>query len=68
MKLTPWFPGTVKPVRSGVYQRKYSSGKFLYCYWNGHHFECAARTIEDSLNGFMGTSMTQNLPWRGVAK
>ena len=30
MKLTPWFPGIVKPVRDGVYMRKLSKVGPLY--------------------------------------
>ena len=37
-KLTPWFPGSVKPVRPGVYEAEWREGKALsggryFNYW-----------------------------------
>ena len=60
MKLTPWYPGTVKPVRKGWYQRNYPSLGPSMCYWDGKNFSM----IEDRYEN----SFTQDLPWRGVAK
>ena len=60
MKLTPWYPGTVKPVRKGWYQRKYRHFGPSMCYWDGKKFS--------ALEYRHDYSFTQNLPWRGVAK
>ena len=69
-KLTPWYPETVTPVRSGVYQRLYANGDSniaKYCYWTGarwkswHHTPQLATLVE-------AVSLFQELPWRGIAK
>lgn len=70
MKLTPWYPGTVKPVRSGVYQRLYDNGDgsiAKYCYWTGARW----KTWHDTPHLAMlveAISLFQELPWRGVVK
>ena len=66
MKLTPWFPGTVKPVRAGVYERQYGKETF-YCLWDGEYWHTWAMTPKhaEKLHGF---SAMQSLPWRGVLK
>ncbi len=58
MKMTPWYPGTVKPVRDGYYQRRLN-GKFLLykAYWDGVSWRST------DCVGYH-----QNLPWRGVTK
>jgi hypothetical protein len=68
MKLTPWFPGTVKPVRVGVYERIYDAGSFLYCSWNGEYWGPWARTPEEARKRRLEASLYQDLPWRGVLK
>ena len=70
MKLTPWFPGDVKPVREGVYERDYinaSPGKF-YCYWNGKFWGLYGTNPKISMWYQDKPSTEQNLPWRGVVK
>jgi len=67
-KLTQWFDGSVKPVRDGVYERKYPDEvRSVYCkfvdgkWWRGGwDIEEASRirTISDY----------QNDPWRGLAQ
>ena len=65
-KYTPWFPGTMKPVREGVYQRKVSNVVKCYSYWDGEQWFLGAKTphlaeIEPML------SMNQNrFMWRGI--
>jgi len=67
-KYTPWFPGTMKPVREGVYQRKVSNVVKCYSYWDGEQWFLGAKTphlaeIEPML------SMNQNrFMWRGVLR
>ena len=35
MTLTPWFPSKVKPVRSGLYERRIPGVGIRYAWWNG---------------------------------
>lgn len=73
MNLTDWFPGSVKPVRVGVYQREYSYGKskgIHYCYWNGRGWGLGEHSVEQAMTheiDFM-VAPRQYLPWRGVLK
>ena len=68
MKLTPWFPGTVKPVRAGVYERDYGRGWRSYNYWNGEKWS-SPRSVPKEAEIFKHLySPYQNLPWRGVMK
>ena len=73
MKFTDWFPGSVKPVRKGVYQREYIYGKskgIQYCYWNGKGWGMGEHTAEQAMTHeivFM-VAPRQVLPWRGVLK
>ena len=68
MKTTAWYSGDQKPVRVGVYERKYSFGIYC-CWWNGEAFQawdstpalCAKRAQRSRL-----VSGLQSLPWRGV--
>ena len=72
MKLTPWFSGTVKPVRVGAYERLYFREQLetRYSYWNGEEWSvwsilpsgAALAAEEKRISGL------QNLPWRGVMK
>ena len=62
---TPWFPGSVKPVRPGVYEREYGLNNVAFCRWNEGWYcsslknEIASRARKPSGN--------QSLPWRGLA-
>ena len=68
MKLTPWFPGTVKPVRVGVYERDYDTPLPHYCYWNGKWWCRLSFDPDDAMNQKGVKSVYETLPWRGVAK
>ena len=73
MKLTPWFPGTVKPARVGVYKRvydttEYSKSNFGYCYWNGQIWSWQATNPTGALLLRHTRSPYQELPWHGVLK
>lgn len=59
MKLTPWFDGSVKPVRVGWYERAYGNGNFP-CTWDGKKWRIDGARSE--------YSMAQKLPWRGLAQ
>lgn len=72
MKLTNWIPGNVKPVRVGVYQRKYDQNSIAsstwYCYWNGAFWGVNGETPEDAARAKHIASGAQNLLWRGLAE
>ena len=69
MKLAPWFPGTVKPVHIGVYERDYNpSNPRAYCYWDGTSWFTWRSTPKDAFTCRSAPSRWQNLPWRGVLK
>ena len=68
MKLTKWIPGNVKPVRVGVYQRKYGTDVVHYCLWNGN-FWCSYGDTPKTAKFWKDTPSTgQTLPWRGLAE
>lgn len=66
-KLTPWFPGDVKPVRAGYYERDWDGdgNRFglLSDYWDGR----AWRNVYRHQVMAQARHSTQNLPWRGLA-
>jgi hypothetical protein len=72
MIITDWFPGSVKPVRKGVYQREYTYGKtpnVQYCYWDGEHWFMGKHSADGALGVIdLGLAPNQSLPWRGVLK
>ena len=68
MKLTPWYPGKTKPVRKGVYQRRYGPGEIFFYYWNGEHWGMYGRTVGSATRWSYAASGWQDLPWRGVEK
>ena len=69
MKLTPWYPPEVKPVRKGVYEvcftalpwYRYWDGRF---WWNGSFspFDAFNRRAERFVNGECKDD------WRGLAE
>ena len=61
MKTTPWYPGTVKPVRVGFYEREYPSGEVIWqCFWNGRIWINPWNPPQHS--------EFQNLQWRGLTE
>jgi hypothetical protein len=64
-KLTPWFPGNVKPVRSGYYERDWTgdgnTAGFDPDYWDGDIWRL-------SKFGIAWRQRAKALPWRGLAK
>lgn len=69
MKLTPWFPGTIKPVRKGVYQQKNGTSGIGYQRWDGKFWYAWRKSPEDAKNCLIVVSTYfQNDSWRGVAK
>lgn len=76
MKLTPWFPASVKPVRDGVYQvhtPNCLANKFAYFDKLGWRL-CAdcerdAKKEKFRTNDMHCSSMNlKNSKWRGIAK
>jgi hypothetical protein len=70
MKLTPWFPADVKPVRAGVYE---VNAEFhdppWYRYWNGEFWHAGGHTPEYAAQQ-PRISLEDILlaPWRGLAE
>ena len=66
MKLTPWYPGTVKPVRGGVCG---GGGQFgiRYCYWTGKWWFMCESTAKLASTGQI-ISGFDRLPWRGLTE
>jgi len=69
MKKTKWYPAKIKPVRIGVYERRYKNVPLspLFCLWNGR-FWCPGSFDKEFAAYYDSPSYTQNLPWRGIAK
>lgn len=75
VKLTPWFPTEIPPVRSGVYERSIIEddglrieGKFQY--WNGNCW-CSYGSDPDlafRIDNRTRRSEYQHGQWRGILK
>lgn len=65
-KLSPVFPGHIKPVHAGPYKRKYAYG-WRYCYFE-NHWCVASQTIAGAMENAPTASINQSLPWRGLSK
>lgn len=66
MKKTPWFPGDVKPVRVGWYQREYTgTGDVIDTpdWFDGEKWYLGMRGGKSTLPAF-----TQGRRWRGLTK
>ena len=74
MKLTPWFPASVVPVRVGVYEVRdqHIDTSHCFAYWDGDRFgfrvwnspKNAAHPIVRKLS----TSLPMRTEWRGVRR
>ena len=74
LKLTPWYPGNVKPVRVGIYERDFT-GKYYepvgYTKWTGEHWTASYDDLKTARLCFKyehDEGRWQSLPWRGVRK
>ena len=65
-KLTPWFPGSVKPVHVGVYQRTWKSLPFSF--WDGRQWLLAGYEKRDAMGHSNIPSSAQSVPWRGLSE
>jgi hypothetical protein len=70
MKLTEWFPGDVKPVRPGVYEREFGGGSpngYGFSRWTGSRWAWRGRTPEEAAaSKFL--SQNERIRWRGLAE
>lgn len=67
LKLTRWFPGNIKPIRIGIYQRSYPTGIY-YSQWNGESWGIGFANISIAKAQSFYKSNLQELHWRGVRK
>jgi hypothetical protein len=65
-KLTPWFPGSIKPVRTGVYQQM-AKGVIGYQLWTGSYWSLWHQSASVAAQ-CKDYSWFQNDPWRGLAQ
>ncbi len=63
--LTDWYPGSIKPVRAGVYQRR-CNGVILYAYFNGHVWSMGSQALTDAMNLKIWIAKNQTSEWRGL--
>lgn len=66
-KKTPWLPREVKPIRVGVYERRYPTGAVSFSKWDGERWYVQGFSVGIASN-IPEVSMWQNLPWRGLSK
>jgi hypothetical protein len=66
VKLTPWFPGTVKPVRPGVYETAYRGIRW-FRKWDGNRWYVGDETPSVAWKEKSRTAVT-GFPWRGLAE
>jgi hypothetical protein len=57
MKKTDWYSGDVKPVRKGLYERKYSVAQAMLDYWDGQRWRYGQRDM---------AALNQHRAWRGL--
>jgi hypothetical protein len=67
--LTPWFPGSMTPVREGVYQREVHFGIVRYSLWDGHQW-CSYSGKPADAAAMSDRSMVRAVEarWRGLAE
>lgn len=67
LEVTDWYPGTDKPVRSGVYERDYGSTT-AFCHFDITAGWSAGYIAVKTANNYRQRAPDQCLPWRGVQK
>lgn len=72
MKLTPWYPPNIKPLRRGVYITKVKSpsGKEYksFQYWSGTFWKIMSATVENAYKARHFVSLQQDVHWKGIQK
>lgn len=73
-KLTPWFPGRIKPARPGVYlasvllREDLDDHRGLYRFWNGKHWCKPGQTIAEAMEpSRLRRAIFRVQHWRGRA-
>lgn len=72
-KLTPWFPGHIKPVHVGVYPTRLlanDEGRVIddgFAHWDGKFWGSNYDTPEEAAEAAQPPGY-QNKPWRGLAE
>jgi hypothetical protein len=66
-KLTPWFPGSAHPTRSGVYERMNPKSPKSYSYFEGGIWYGYTGRIDAEGSISYGKSDYQQWKWRGLA-
>ena len=72
--LTDWFPGHVRPMRTGIYERDdrgtgMEDGEPNFSFWDGKRWLNSGSTIElAEICSCYGNSGEQQLPWRGLTE
>lgn len=68
-KVTGWYPGEVKPVRVGLYERIYDDNAAHVSYWTGEYFSVFLERHEQEDDFYrLMPSIFQNEPWRGLTE
>lgn len=71
-KLTPWFPGTVKPASDaehiGVYRRKLTNGDRVFARWNGRFWCCWTWSLLTAATKIGKSNVQVCAQWRGLAE
>lgn len=66
LKKTDWFPGDVKPVHVGMYERQYPDGfdkSDARDFWNGKKWCYGYHGLPT-----LAVAVNQSRPWRGLAE
>jgi len=66
LKRTTWFNRTTKPLRPGVYERRYWGGTVMFSEWTGYNWLFADVTPKRAARRSDVSGM--RLPWRGLAQ
>lgn len=68
-EVTPWFNGTIKPARPGVYERDYgASGAPWFAEWTGVQWLSPASTPRRASKQVTAAFTQWGIPWRGLAQ
>lgn len=66
--LSPWFPASIKPVRSGVYEVSSDIPGEWYSWWDGRRFNSAWSSVERAEMHKCFGSHDRVVRWRGLAQ
>ena len=66
MKLTPWYPPDIKPIRKGVYITK-KNNIIYFQHWTGRYWNTRMGTIDGAGNVKL-KSIHQDVYWKGIER